>query len=329
MSWVRPRIKKSRRLFLIASALTLCLTLWCGVCTALYVTTPAEITYSPQAGTTMQGFTNAMCSSMDTYSTVLLVDTRNNQEYRVRKMPDGRCWMIDNLKLSDFTLTASDSDVTNSFVLPSNPVQGASTRLTNGVCHGGTVTGTGVYLTCDGVETVSATNLSFVAFSDPSGVENATSYACLRHYGTSPDSKTGCGYLYNWYTATAGTGDYNISSGVASSSLCPVGWRLPTGGDNGEFAILNGAMATGKASSLLTNSRLTRPNWFSNGPFEGSLAGSYNSGFASAGYSGRHWSSSASSEGVAYGTIYYIVSILPGTGGHSKRIGQSVRCILR
>lgn len=45
------------------------------------------------------------------------------------------------------------------------------------------------------------------------------------------------GGFYSWYTATAGTGKDSMRTigQVASSSICPKGWRLPTGGADGEF----------------------------------------------------------------------------------------------
>jgi uncharacterized protein (TIGR02145 family) len=46
------------------------------------------------------------------------------------------------------------------------------------------------------------------------------------------------GGYYNFYTATAGTGGTEITDGETTSSICPKGWRLPTGGDNGEFMTL-------------------------------------------------------------------------------------------
>ncbi|MBQ3306459.1 hypothetical protein IJH02_03465 [Candidatus Saccharibacteria bacterium] len=53
--------------------------------------------------------------------------------------------------------------------------------------------------------------------------------------------KTGVpnGYLYNWYTATAGTGTYELTSDNAAGSICPKGWKLPTGGSGGQFATLD------------------------------------------------------------------------------------------
>ena len=50
------------------------------------------------------------------------------------------------------------------------------------------------------------------------------------------------GNYYNWYTATAGTGTYAMVSENAPSSVCPKGWKLPTGGEGGQFAALTDAM---------------------------------------------------------------------------------------
>ena len=47
------------------------------------------------------------------------------------------------------------------------------------------------------------------------------------------------GAYYNWYAATAGTGTYDTVSGNAPSSICPKGWRLPTGGSGGEFRVFS------------------------------------------------------------------------------------------
>ncbi len=55
---------------------------------------------------TMQNFSSENCSTMTictnsscpSSATITLTDSRDNKTYRVRKFPDGRCWMIDNLR---------------------------------------------------------------------------------------------------------------------------------------------------------------------------------------------------------------------------------------
>ena len=80
--------------------------------------------------TTMQEMTKAYCQSMSTNSTIELKDTRghvlgSNTTYTIKKMADGNCWMIDNLRLpGGTTITSSDSDVTSNYTLPSSSTSG-------------------------------------------------------------------------------------------------------------------------------------------------------------------------------------------------------------
>ena len=46
------------------------------------------------------------------------------------------------------------------------------------------------------------------------------------------------GGYYNFYTATAGWGTDSVMSGNSPKDICPKGWRLPTGGPDGEFQTL-------------------------------------------------------------------------------------------
>jgi uncharacterized protein (TIGR02145 family) len=290
---------------------------------AIDILAPTAITYSTPTATTMQGFTPALCANMDTYTTQVLTDTRNAQNYRVRKMPDGRCWMLDNLKLADYTLTSADSNVSANFTIPSSPVQSAATH-SNGTGH--TANGSG-YLTTDGAS-YGASNYAFIAFTDPSLSDNSYYDNCTGNNGISADTLTGCGYLYNWYTATAGTGTYSTASGSVTESICPTEWTLPTGGSSGQFAILNNAMATGATTASTTSNATTIPNWYYNGPFEGSLAGNFNAGFGSTGYNGYYWSSTASSSTSAYGLVFGYSNVGPGNSDSNKSNGFAVRCIL-
>lgn len=48
---------------------------------------------------------------------ITLIDTRDNNSYRVRKLADGNCWMTENLRLKTATLTPEDSDVSSNYNL--------------------------------------------------------------------------------------------------------------------------------------------------------------------------------------------------------------------
>ena len=257
--------------------------------------------------------------------------------------------MIDNLALStSATLTASDTDIDtdagSDFIvkwnsLAGNPVQGADSH-SNGVCTSASdvsiADGSG-YLTCDGTY-YSDSNDGFIAYSDPGGIENFFYFNCIasKSIGINSGALSGCGYLYNWYTATAGSGIFQSASDLnVSSSICPVGWNLPKGNitsSQNDFGILNNAMANGIATTSSGDaSALTIPNWLSNGPFEGALAGFYSTGFGNTGGDyGYYWTSSTHSytAGHAFTLRFGYGNVWPGTVSSSRRDGLSIRCFL-
>jgi uncharacterized protein (TIGR02145 family) len=330
------------------------------------VVSPLNVEYIPtQPHTTMQTFDVNDCANMPPYTTLVLTDTRgNNQDYRIRKMPDGRCWMIDNLKLggtgSDITLTPADTNLhvittpnnsnspanpTGNFVLPANPIVNAAGRATNGRCDSTvvSVSGTDGAMTCTGTTTVTGTDddeiYNFAGYADPSNAANTGgSDSCIPGApGLSADSLTGCGYLYNWYTATAGTGVYDTpadtaaNANTAPSDICPAGWHLPKAGAGGttgnEFATLNGAMYNGGAASVANNAD-TQFSWRANGPFAGAYSGGWVNGFDAQGYYGFYWSSSAVNATSARYLYFHYSHVNLGSSDNGKGVGYSVRCIL-
>ena len=121
------------------------------------------------------------------------------------------------------------------------------------------------------------------------------------------------GTYYNWYTATAGTGTYEITSGNATSSICPTGWRLPT---STEFNTMYNQYGSGR------NLRATgagQPAFVLSGFRSGSSTydqGSY----------GYYWSSTAYSSFNAY-RLYLNSSGVYPRDYISKYYGFSVRCV--
>lgn len=71
---------------------------------------------------TMQAFTDQMCQSLESTMVIPLIDTRDGNRYDVGRMPDGKCWMLTNLRLgsasSTTLLTPATSDVASNFTLP-------------------------------------------------------------------------------------------------------------------------------------------------------------------------------------------------------------------
>ncbi|MDR3152377.1 MAG: IPT/TIG domain-containing protein, partial [Bifidobacteriaceae bacterium] len=74
--------------------------------------------------TSMQTFgagATACKAAMKQGQVIVLNDTRNNQKYRIKKMPDGNVWMIDNLKLGSTTsstaLTPANTNISSNYTL--------------------------------------------------------------------------------------------------------------------------------------------------------------------------------------------------------------------
>lgn len=76
-------------------------------------------THGPEDDGIMQNWTG--CDDLEEDEIVNLEDTRDGDRYNVSKLKDGRCWMVENLRLGGeepIDLTPDDSDVSTGFTLP-------------------------------------------------------------------------------------------------------------------------------------------------------------------------------------------------------------------
>jgi uncharacterized protein (TIGR02145 family) len=255
--------------------------------------------------TTMQALTITLCAAADydnynvganENNTVILTDTRNNQAYLIRKMADKSCWMIDNLKLADVTLTSSDSNVAADFTLPST-IQTGNGSYTEPIIY------------------------------DPSSIDTCQEPARGTTYNIT--SQSGCGYLYNWCaaTATAATCYATPQYAVAFHDICPTNWHMPLiypDGLSGDFHNL----ITALGNNIL--------NVVPNGVWQGALAGIYLSDapmFNGSGIGVHYWSAGLQAQAPAAYTL--TVFSLPGTSQYyglpgvlPRHFGASVRCLV-
>ena len=269
--------------------------------------------FNPSTTTSMQEFTGTTCGSMSVGDIVSLTDERNGQTYRVKKMQDNKCWMIDNMKYLGEGITISNVDSTTGITYNND----SSKRNT-----------------VDGTNTQSTTNSDKAFYNNPM----SDSYC----YGTSIQSSyTKCGYLYNWYAATAGTGTYATSTRGTnvSGSICPTGWRLPSAMSDGstatgngtsytaaDFAVLNASMNAGSLTTGSTSNYYA--GWRSTSAWSGVFSGYWNNGFGSQGSVGDYWSSTADSSTGAGGLGFISSSVSPGSGVSSKYLGFAIRCVM-
>ena len=193
--------------------------------------------------------------------TKTLTDTRDNNTYTVSKLADGKCWMTQNLRIINKTITPTDSNVTTNYTIPASSISGFNSLDTSNA-----------YVDSDGG-------------------------------------------FYTWYTATAGTGtqDLDTQGQNTTASICPKGWRLPTGGDSGEFKTLY---------NNYNSSSVLRSN-----PVNFTLSGlAYHSSRRNQGSLGRYWSSTIYSGYDAY-YLHLNTSNVNSADLISRDLGFSVRCI--
>ena len=260
-------------------------------------TAAAPSTKSIADATTMQEV-GSCPATLTTGMVYELTDSRDNQKYRVAKLKDGNCWMLQNLKLgrstSTLTLTPTNSDVGSNYVLDNK-------LPSPGKFHAYTI---------DGVP----------------NQNNSTEYYCTGD-GTASDWES-C--YYNWYTATAGTGTtYITTQGQnVNNSICPAGWTLPT---QPQFQALYDQYPSA-AEMLVANPTTTKENTPTVGQVTSTpgflLSGDYYTGGAvDLGSGGLYWSRTAYSAQRAYRLVMDTSSVYPA-GSYSKYNGFTVRCLV-
>ena len=268
-----------------------------------------------------------------------LTDQRDNQTYAIAKLADGKCWMIENLRLDNSaTLTITDTNK------PLND-------------------GTNVTLKHNYADTTTSNTLSptssvaYDASTAPDGWCTTNSAACddqsrintdnTANRATNPTTNSGSMYsygnYYNWYSATAGNGTYSFSTNNNSvaGDLCPTGWHLPISGrkanvDVSDFWKLSRATIGADPANFANN------YFYYTGTPEGTEASSkmrsypvnylysgyvYGGSLYDRGSYGYFWSSTAFSSNSAYYLYLDSSNVGPGSLSGSKYSGNTVRCV--
>ena len=296
----------------------------------------------------MQGWSG--CSSMNIGDVTARKDTRDNNVYAVAKLADGKCWMIENLRLAD--KDANNNDI----ILSSTNTHNPSLPLVNSWWYSSAndsdTKPTSNHLSATTDSTITAwcnTDSSNCYDQSMLSTNNTTFFTSNTSSNYSASSNVySYGNYYNWYSATGGHGKYGSSYAygyTAPGDICPSGWHLPKGGDKfqestNEFwqlivtGINNGVKPTDYDSS-------STPSY--SGTPEGEDASSalraypnnfiYSGSFWSASINGRnsygdYWTSSAWSTYFAYDMDLSRSRVSPGTtNGNYKRYARVVRCV--
>ncbi len=250
-----------------------------------------------------------------------LKDERNNTYYRVKKMVDGNCWMVDNLAL----------DLTSSYT--GKPSWGTAP-----------VTISGTTTSANNVPQQAVNNNTANQGQIPNNGSAKASYL-YNWCAALADTSSACA------SSVAAAANNTVISGVRDTSgtattqpavtgICPAPFRLPKGGPEatsgskdttanefGKLDIEMGGTGANRTSAntypLFTGTAATNTNWL------GVLSGLYNSGLGHQGSYGYWWSSTAGSGTGAYGLYLGSSNTQVGPAGNSGKInGFAVRCVL-
>ena len=250
----------------------------------------------------------------------VLYDKRDNQEYTIAKLADGKYWMTKNLNLAGGTvLTSDDTDMAPGYTMPTtyvDPDSGAT--LPTGFGEGNSLPA-----------------------SSKTGFDNDYN-AFIYNTGNNTDTCTdpGCYSYYSYNAATLGSGmDISSDNTDAPYSVCPKGWKLPTSRSTLELAKTSSdfyqmAIHYGLKESVVNEdpdnepefcnlggdcSTNTVPRFLRAGYYGGST-------FDHVGAYGYYWSSTASSSTNARNLRFYS-GYVSSTNNNSRRYGFSVRCL--
>ncbi|MBR3415046.1 InlB B-repeat-containing protein, partial [Candidatus Saccharibacteria bacterium] len=292
----------------------------------------------------MQNFDcNSRLTSIGASMTVR--DSRDNTDYVVKKLQDGKCWMIENLTISATNMVVDSLDNTNTNI-PSND----STKYY--LPPRNTRYGTANSITNSAVKTASDT----LDFSDSNSNQPQIGYKAAG----STDNSTGNPVpentaYYPYYTASLGFSYYGGGSSYGSSprDICPKEWRLPKVSDIGASVVASSSESANLARAYngsatwqgngdtnyyyYTSDTTIRQNMISgdtgsidrygnNGAAGFTYAGSYRSTTLDlVGMYGFHWSSSVYNTTFSY-SLYFSTVVDP-QGINYKYFGSAVRCI--
>ncbi len=298
----------------------------------------------PSAGD-LQDWTN--CNTMSVGAVTALTDKRDNDTYAVAKLADGRCWMIENLRLDNTAAANSTGALAQGYseqfaglAEPEAPWSTNNYRDANSLYSKDGSDGTINLGTTD-------VNYRFPRYSNintPASITDRPSNP-TSNSDTNSISNAGMysyGNYYTWAAAAANTGiittnDYN------TASICPTGWSIPRGGiksreaTNDFWNLIVAYLNNGTKPANYNSS--TTP--YFNGSTEGTLVSNklkaYPNNFVYSGYINNssvdyrgsrsfYWSSTVQNNS-ANNLSFYSTRVYPGTASQLNYIGMVVRCV--
>ncbi len=176
--------------------------------------------------TYMQEMTGEVCKqtpqklkdqTIPTGGSKVLIDKRDNSTYTVARLEDGNCWMTQNLRIVNKTITPADSDVTTNYTIPASSLSGfsSSNYYANQVYYANNTTNGAYY---SWTAATAGTGTSSVTSGD------APSSVCPKGWKLPPNSGNGS---YTNFTSAAGI----TNSADGSNKIRSAPYNFPYAGD--------------------------------------------------------------------------------------------------
>ena len=245
-----------------------------------------------------------------------LTDQRDSNTYAIAKLADGKCWMIENLRLENTattgaTNTALAQGYNSSFTGLANPESADFSNST---------TANSLYSTDGSTENTISGDYQGYRFPR---YNNFNTQQRAENTSNANENTYSYGNYYTWAAAIADTTHYT-SGDHGTTSICPTGWRLPQGNTTTSgFRKLDADMGgTGAYQSTREASNRWRkyPNNFL---YSGNF---YTSSANNRGSYGDYWSSTARDSSSSYYLSLSSSHVYPGTDNYVKYGGRSIRC---
>ena len=250
------------------------------------------------------------CPAMTVGSVTALTDTRDGNTYAVAKLADGKCWMIENLRL-DLSKPSVNITIANT----NNPAPDFVTAVANHPTS-----------TNDFCAQETSACLDQVKFNS-----NNTDRRFTADYTTNDNQSSwySYGHYYNWYTGTAGRGTSKttVTGATAGGDICPSGWRLPSAynktDDFGALDVALGGTGLDQTTDASSEKYRAYPNNFI-------YAGEQRTGTAyNRNVSGSYTSASMAS-GTRINNLWLRPAAVSSTNNTTyKYRGQVIRCIAK
>ena len=291
-------------------------------------------------GTGAGSLTQAPTDGTKTLASVsALTDARDNQTYAIAKLADGKCWMIENLRLE--TAGSNNESLSQGFGKSTTygNFSGLATAETGNFSNSTTANSLYYSGTQSGTASINIGTTDNPGYRMPR-YRNANTSSRASNPTNNAGAMYSYGIYYTWSAALANTIYYSgptatdadgKTSETVNTSICPAGWRLPYGRnrDNGNttggFFYLNYKINGDSNVRDYVAARKLRayPNNFV-------YSGNFSSGsLSNRGSAGLYWSSTAYNASNAYHLDFYINGVNPGTiYSDNKSNGFSVRCVL-